>query len=189
MASPRKVAHVVYCTRRFDEMVAWYQTVFEAKVQHQNPMMAFLTFDDEHHRFGIVNLAALDPNGIDDGKRSAVGVNHVAYTFEGVGDLLDTYARLKDAAVMPYWSVHHGLTLSLYYSDPDGNRMEFQVDCCETAEESNAFIRGNAMNDNPIGVDYDPDELLARYRAGASVNELLAQPPGKMSEIPAAHGI
>ena len=47
MASPTKLAHVVYMTRRFDEMISWYQKVFEAKVQYQNPVLAFLTYDDE----------------------------------------------------------------------------------------------------------------------------------------------
>lgn len=187
MASPRKLAHVVYCTRRFDEMLAWYQNVFEAKIQHQNPVMAFLTFDDEHHRFGIVNLSALDPSGADDGHRSTVGVNHVAYTFDSVGDLLETYARLKDTGITPYWPVHHGLTMSLYYADPDGNRMEFQVDVCKTMEESNAFIRGEAMHANPVGVEYDPDDLLRRYREGVPMEELLVQPAGLVASIPLAH--
>ena len=51
MARPSKLAHVVYMTPRYDEMIAWYQTVFEARVQYQNPGFAFLTYDDEHHRF------------------------------------------------------------------------------------------------------------------------------------------
>ena len=45
MAKPVKFAHVVYSTRRFDEMIAWYQNVFEAKVVYQNPVFAFLTYD------------------------------------------------------------------------------------------------------------------------------------------------
>lgn len=48
MAKPTKFAHVVYQTRRFDEMLDWYQKVFEAKVVYQNPALAFLTYDDEH---------------------------------------------------------------------------------------------------------------------------------------------
>lgn len=39
MAVPMKLAHVVYMTRRFDEMIAWYKTVFEAKVQCENPAL------------------------------------------------------------------------------------------------------------------------------------------------------
>jgi len=38
-----KFVYVVYRTRRFDQMVRWYQTVFGAKVQYQNPALAFLT--------------------------------------------------------------------------------------------------------------------------------------------------
>ncbi|MGI8734052.1 MAG: VOC family protein [Pyrinomonadaceae bacterium] len=55
MAKPSKFAHVVYSTRRFDDMIDWYQRVFEAKVVYQNPAFAFLTYDDEHHRFAFAN--------------------------------------------------------------------------------------------------------------------------------------
>ena len=29
-------------------MAAWYEQVFEAKVQYRNPALAFLMYDDEH---------------------------------------------------------------------------------------------------------------------------------------------
>ena len=41
MAKPSKFAHVVYSTRRFEEMIEWYESVFEAKVVYQNPVFAF----------------------------------------------------------------------------------------------------------------------------------------------------
>jgi len=34
---------------RFEQMLRWYQIVFDAKIQHRNPALAFLTYDDEHH--------------------------------------------------------------------------------------------------------------------------------------------
>ena len=183
MAKPVKFAHVVYSTRRFDEMINWYQRVFEAKVVYQNPVLAFLTYDDEHHRFAFANLSALDPASVEAGRRGEVGVNHVAYTYANVGDLLDTYARLKEAGITPYWPVHHGVTLSFYYKDPDGNRMEFQVDCCATVEEANAFMLSKAFAANPVGVEIDPDALLAQYRSGM-VETLLVQPAGPVAQIP-----
>ena len=64
IARPSKFAHVVYRTRRFEEMLRWYQTVFGAKVQFQNPGLAFLTYDDEHHRFAIANMSVLKPDEI-----------------------------------------------------------------------------------------------------------------------------
>ena len=189
MASPTKLAHVVYMTRRFDEMLSWYQKVFEAKAQYQNPALAFLTYDDEHHRFAFANMAVFNPNGVETNVAAGVGVNHVGYTYSNLGDLLETYDRLKQLGITPYWRVHHGLTLSVYYRDPDGNRMEFQVDCCANAEEAHAFMHSQAFAANPVGVEIDPDVLLMRYRNGVSVETLLVQPQGPPSPIPQEHGL
>jgi catechol-2,3-dioxygenase len=188
MAKPVKFAHVVYSTRRFDEMIAWYQNVFEANVVYQNPALAFLTYDDEHHRFAFANLTVFKPAS-DSVARGEIGVNHVAYTYANVGELLDTYARLKESGITPYWPVHHGVTLSLYYKDPDGNRMEFQVDCCATVEEANAYMLSDAFAANPVGVAIDPEAMLAQYRNGTPLETLLIPPPGPASEIPSAHGM
>ena len=67
------------------------------------------------------------------------------------------------------------LTVSMYYADPDGNQMEFQVDVYPTAEELQAYIAGPKFGVNPIGVEYDPVEWLARLRAGTPVSELLVR--------------
>ena len=63
---PARFVHVVYRTRQFDKMIAWYQAVFDCKVQYQNPVLAFLTYDDEHHRVAIINLAAVQPDSPED---------------------------------------------------------------------------------------------------------------------------
>ena len=52
-----------------------------------------------------------------------------------------------------------------------------------------AFMASDAFAANPIGVEYDPDALLAQYRAGADNETLLKRGPGPMSAIPAAHGL
>jgi catechol-2,3-dioxygenase len=170
---PRKFVHVVYRTRRFEQMLQWYQTVFGAKVQHQNPALAFLTYDDEHHRFAFANLDVLKPGGSEKDRRGLVGVDHLAYTYGSLKDLLENYAQLKAKGIKPYWCVHHGITVSMYYADPDGNQMEFQVDCFESSEEANAFMEGPHFAANPIGVEYDPDEWLNKVRAGTPASELL----------------
>jgi catechol 2,3-dioxygenase-like lactoylglutathione lyase family enzyme len=53
MVKPMKFAHVVCETRRFDEMIKWYRTVFEAEIVHQDLALAFTTYDDQHHRFAF----------------------------------------------------------------------------------------------------------------------------------------
>lgn len=173
---PRKFVHVVYRTRRFEKMIEWYQTVFDAKVQYQNPVLAFLTYDDEHHRFAFANLAALDPEGRMPDGRGAVGVDHVAYTYDNLEALFDQYTYLKARGIRPYWCIHHGITVSMYYGDPDGNQMEFQVDCFDSNDDANAFMHGPHFSVNPIGVEYDPEEWLARMKAGTPVSEFKKRP-------------
>jgi catechol 2,3-dioxygenase-like lactoylglutathione lyase family enzyme len=189
MARPSKLAHVVYMTSRFDEMIDWYETVFDARVQYQNPALAFLTFDDEHHRFAFANMSVINPSGAASELAAGIGVNHVGYTYACLGDLLETYARLKELGVAPYWRVHHGVTLSLYYRDPDGNRMEFQVDCCASAQEAHAIMSSERFAANPVGVEVDFETLLAEYRSGTPAEALLKQPGGPAAHIPPEHGL
>lgn len=186
MTVPARLAHIFYMTRRYDAMVDWYRTVFEAESVHADPALTFLAFDEENHRFAIANLDIFRPGG--DGRQGDVGVNHVAFTYEGAGDLLETYARLKAAGIKPYWPVHHGMTLSLYYQDPDGNRIELQADALGP-EDAIAYFGSPAFAGNPIGVTYDPDALLAEYRAGAAEDALLRLPPGPPSPVPPEHGL
>jgi catechol-2,3-dioxygenase len=121
MAAPSKFAHVVYQTHRFEEMIDWYRRVFEATVRHKDDKLAFLSYDDEHHRMAFLNLGPIE-NGGAPKKASGVGVHHVAYTWKDLGELVDTYKRLKSYGVLPTAPIRHGLTLSLYYQDPDALR-------------------------------------------------------------------
>lgn len=185
-AQPR-FSHIVFQTRQYEAMKDWYRRVFGAEVVHEDPALCFMTYDDECHRFAFANLDILKPDASDSGTGD-IGVNHVAYTFASAGALMETYAALKAAGIEPYWPIHHGMTLSLYYQDPDGNRLEFQVDTID-ARDAVDFMRGEDFAANPVGISFDPEALLAAYRAGAPESELLARPQGEPAPIPAAHGL
>ena len=172
---PRKFVHVVYRTRRFEAMLAWYATVFDARVQHRHPALAFLTYDDEHHRFAFINLALIQPEGTQVDRQGVIGVDHVAYTYESLDALFENYVQLKALGITPYWCIHHGVTVSMYYADPDGNQMEFQVDSFASNDEANAFMGGPHFGANPIGVEYEPEAWLARLRAGEPAHGFLAR--------------
>jgi catechol-2,3-dioxygenase len=170
---PSALVHVVYRTRRFEEMLAWYAKVFGAKVQYRNPALAFLTFDDEHHRFAFADLGVIRPDEQDADDRGMIGVDHVAWEYGSLSDLLENYAELKAAGIAPYWAVNHGMSASLYYADPDGNQMEFAVDCMATKADCTAYFHGEEIGANPVGVEYDPDDWLARLRSGTPAADLL----------------
>jgi catechol 2,3-dioxygenase-like lactoylglutathione lyase family enzyme len=170
---PRKFAHVVFRTYRFDQMLDWYRKVFDAGIQYQNPALAFLTYDDEHHRFALANLSVLRPEESETEKSGLVGMDHVAYTYSSLEDLFQNYEQLKADGIEPYWCIHHGMTVSMYYADPDGNQLEFQVEVFGTSEEANAYMRDPSYGDNPIGVEFDPEDWLAQVRAGTPFSDFL----------------
>src|SRR5262245_47354316 len=93
---PVKLAHIVRRTSRFEEMVRWYETVLGAHVVHADEMLAFLTYDDEHHRIAIARLP-----GLEDQPPLAAGTDHVAFMHADLGDLLYMYQRLKSEAEAP----------------------------------------------------------------------------------------
>ena len=167
--SPVKLAHVVLRSQCYAESVAWWTGLLGARVQFENPLITFLTYDEEHHRLAIINVpdsSAPDPH--------AAGVDHFAFSYADLGHLLRTYTRLKDGAVTPYWCINHGPTTSLYYRDPDGNQVELQVDNF-APEEASAWFHSEAFRANPIGVEFDPDVLLEKFRAGTPVSALVQQ--------------
>lgn len=164
---PAKFAHAVLATKQFKEMVDWYTTVLEAEVVHSNAMLAFMTYDDEHHRIAIAAVP-----GLADKPRHSVGLDHLAYTYANLGDLVFTYERLRDAGIKPVVTINHGPTTSMYYRDPDGNRVELQIDNFESVEELKGFFRSDAMRNNPIGVNFDPEELARNFHAGVPEAEL-----------------
>ena len=63
----------------------------------------------------------------------------------------------------------------MYYADPDGNRVEFQVENMESKEELNAFMHSDTFAANPIGVNFDPEKLLERFENGDALEELMLQ--------------
>ena len=182
IVSPIKMAHVVLRTSRMKELMAWYQLALNATVAHEGENIAFLAYDEEHHRIAFIAIPNLapQPDGI-------VGVHHVAFTYASLKDLLRNYVRLKGHGIEATWPVNHGPTTSIYYTDPDGNQVEFQVDNYETVEEAGEFMSTDAFDTNPIGVDFDPEEMLRRIEAGEAEAELKLRPasgPRDVDTIP-----
>src|SRR5882757_5791606 len=69
------------------------------------------------------------------------GVHHVAFEYDTVDDLLDTWVRLSGEGTLPHMSLDHGLTLSFYSVDPDGNSVELQADWYGDWAKSSDFVR------------------------------------------------
>lgn len=171
VVSPARLAHVVIRTRQYDAVVAWYKLVLNARVQFEaSGMICFLTYDDEHHRIAVVDVPVLVQR-----PPMATGVDHIAFAYDSLADLVDTYERLKAVSVKPYWTINHGPTISFYYRDPDNNQIELQVDNFATNDDVNEFLAAEFPT-NPIGVEIDPEELVAMFRSGVPEADLRKRP-------------
>lgn len=172
--SPALFAHFVLRTSNFEAMRRWYQTVLNARIVHDNGTLCFMTYDDEHHRVALVDVAGLQKPAADNW-----GLNHVAYSYRTMRDLLSTYVRLRDQGIVPFRPINHGPTVSMYYHDPDGNGVELQVDAFATKEAAAAYFDSDAFRENPIGVRFDPEDLVKAFEAGVPEEELMRRPTGK----------
>ena len=100
------------------------------------------------------------------GSPTRPGLNHVAFTFEGLDDLIDNYQRLQALGIRPHRCVNHGVTTSMYYHDPDQNQVELLVDNFATAAAGRTYMQNRSRDDkNPVGIVFDPEELVERVRA------------------------
>ncbi|HEX2891741.1 VOC family protein [Vineibacter terrae] len=169
--APTKLAHVVFRTAAKQPMLDWYSKVLDGEVVFDNAFIGFITYDDEHHRVAVIEVPDLQRP-----ERIGPGLHHVAFTYGSLTDLLHTYERLKAEGIRPQYCINHGPTTSMYYGDPDGNRVELQIDNFPTMEEATAWLNSPAFAENPIGVDFDPEELLAKHRRGVPEAELKRRP-------------
>lgn len=166
VVSPSKLAHVVLRTANFEEMVDFYKKFLGATAVYENPFLSFLTYDEEHHRVAIASIPGTSPK-----IPTSSGLEHIAFSFDSLEDLALSYVQRKKKGITPYWSVNHGPTTSIYYTDPDGNNLETQVDNLSVADATD-LMRSPAFAENPIGVDFDADELVQKIKDGVDVEQL-----------------
>jgi catechol 2,3-dioxygenase len=164
--------HALLKTARMQEMIDWYAAAVGIEANFQAPGIAFLSNDGANHRISMVGNPQFRENP---DFRRAVGLHHLAFEYDTVDDLLDTWERLHDEfGYEPHVAVHHGMTLSFYYVDPDGNSVELQADAFGDWKKSTKWMRESAeFKADPIGKYVVPAKMVAARSAGVKTEELL----------------
>ena len=159
--------HVNLKTVRLQEMIDWYGLVVGLRPTHHFEAGAWLSNDAANHRLALLSAPALrdDPE-----KLQHAGIHHIAFEYANLDQLLDTYERLAPSGIVPHACLDHGMTMSFYYVDPDGNSVELQADNYGDWAQSKAFMTDDPrFAENPIGVHVDPAAMVAaRAEAGSS---------------------
>ena len=162
--------HVNLKTTRLQEMIDWYRAVVGAEVIFQDATGAWLSNDAANHRIALLAF----PGFVDDpDKDTRTGMHHSAFEYRGFEDLNSTYLRLREESIEPDVCIDHGMTLSYYYKDPDGNHVELQIDDFGDWAASKEWMRTSTdFAANPIGMFVDPARVAELVEEGEGLAEI-----------------
>ncbi len=124
-----KVGHVVLGCRDPQASITFYtETLGMELVQfNQELQMAFFSFGERDHDIAVIKVPEDQPVG-------SAGLTHTALQIEGgEAELRELYHRLKAHGVPVDLTADHVLTKSVYFFDPDGNRLELFCQSMEMA--------------------------------------------------------
>jgi catechol 2,3-dioxygenase len=133
MAKINKVGHVVLGCRDPQASIKFYTETLGMELVNFNQelQMVFFSFGDQHHDIAVIKVPDDQPVG-------SSGLSHTALQIEGgEAELRELYQRLKSHGVKVEFAAEHFLTKSVYFFDPDGNRLEIFCEAMEMAEAKN----------------------------------------------------
>ena len=177
-----RIGHVALRVRDLQRAKKFYTEVMGFKVaeedpEHGNDVFMSLGHDDHNdgHTFDLVQVE--DPQTASPPPdRNGVGYAHIAIKVDTHDNLKEAHAHLVSHRVTVDRMIEHTNQRSIYFADPDGNRLEIYYEY-PTARE--LFRRGRGDRDfiftfdDPVppwatGVpdDWDPETTAERYHRG-----------------------
>jgi len=165
-----RLHHATFMTLDVDAMVHWYELVCGLQPVYYAEHAAWLTKDEANHRIALLRLPGTLPP-VD--KPHRAGLHHTAFEYATFDQWLDKYIRLRDQGITPVICLDHGMTMSLYYADPDGNGVEIQVDNFRDWGKSKEWMwASQEFSEDQIGAPFDPEKLVEARQDGLSPDEI-----------------
>lgn len=120
MAKIKKVGHAVLGVRDVQRSIQFYTEALgmEVVTQIEDLQMAFFSFGERDHDIAVIKVPDNEPVG-------SSGLSHTALEIDGgEAQLRELYAHLKSCGAKVDFTADHVVTKSVYFFDPDGNRLE-----------------------------------------------------------------
>lgn len=154
MIQARKLGHVVLKVRDAQASKAFYSRVLGLQVAHEDRQRGavFLSFGTEHHDLALFQLATGDAP-----EATQPGLHHTAWQLESFEALQDAYRELGRLGIAVESTVEHNVTRSVYFHDPDGNRVELYCDMVP-----NGFEFMQALGPVRIPLDMETGETVSQ---------------------------
>ena len=125
MIQARKLGHIVLKVRDAQQAKDFYIRVLGLQVAYEDRQrgMVFLSFGTEHHELALFQLATGEPP-----EATQPGVHHIAWQLGSFAELQAAHRELVELGIPVEATVEHNVTRSVYFFDPDGNRVELYCD-------------------------------------------------------------
>ena len=119
---PKYLGHVNIFVRNVERSHQWYADVLGLHTYDYIPgRAAFLSADlQQSHEVALIQVG---DNALGQ-QRGQVGLNHMAWMMHSLDDLKEVYQRLKEKNVPIDRVSDHGISVGIYFHDPDGNGVE-----------------------------------------------------------------
>ena len=133
MIQARRLGHVVLNVRDAAKSKEFYTRTLGLRVAHEDLQRGtvFLSFGREHHDLALFQMATGEPPDA-----TQPGLHHMAWQLGNFEELQAAYRELKAIGVPVESTVEHNVTRSVYFRDPDGNRVELFCDMVENGFET-----------------------------------------------------
>jgi len=133
MIQARRLGHVVLNVRDAEKSRDFYTQTLGLKVAHENLERGavFLSFGKEHHDLALFQQATGEPPA-----KTQPGLHHVAWRLDNFEELQAAHRDLKAMGIPIESTVEHNVSRSIYFPDPDGNRVELYCDMDQLGSDS-----------------------------------------------------
>jgi catechol-2,3-dioxygenase len=164
----QRLNHAVLFVRDVDRSVAFYREVLGFRVKVEIPgRAAFLQAEGStnDHDLGLFAVGAAA--GASAAGQSTVGLYHLAWEVDTLGELARLRTALADAGALSGQS-DHATTKALYAKDPDG--LEFEVSWLLPADLVTPEIQAEGATTRPLDLDAEIARYGAQTRGGVGVS-------------------
>lgn len=149
----RRVGHLVLTVKDVKRSRKFFEEVLGLPVVAENERgMVFFSTDvkDNHHMLALMPGKAGAATPMPD----HIGMQHVSFELGSFAELQDAYRRFKENGVPVEYTTFHGVTKSVYFFDPDGNRLEVYCNVSEAEYRKsvpNPYSRYGGIDDELEG--------------------------------------
>jgi catechol-2,3-dioxygenase len=154
MPQTRSLGHIVLKVRDAQKSKEFYTRALGLKVAFEDARqgVVFLSYGVKHHDLALFQFASGES-----APASAPGLHHTAWQVASFAELQAAHRELGELGIHVESVIEHNVSRSIYFHDPDGNRVEIYCDMVD-----DGFGAMQTMGPRRDAIDIASGEVVAR---------------------------